>query len=295
MQEYPTTDQIIDYWADHMRAQNLTDRTIKERRIFVASLMKHTGAESLLTITKRELVAFLGRAELTGRTKQNYRSCLHTLFTWIQDEEFRLDNPAAKLPRPKVEPTESNPVTTEELQQLLDSGLYARTRMMVILYSYEGLRASEIAAVAGDNVDWINRRIRTVEGKGGKVVWRPMHPITWAAAQDYPRSGYWFPGQDGHVRGKSVSATLSAAMKRAGLADHTGHDMRAWHATEMLEAGVDSRTVQYSMRHGDGQSLIKYDRPSDMRIRSGREKLPHVVIPLDSRRRSARRDEPLAA
>lgn len=278
-----------------MSAQNLTPRTLKERGIFVRSLMKHVDSPSLLTVSKHELIAFLGRPELTGRTKQNYRSTLHTLFSWLQDEDMRLDNPAAKLPRPKVEITEANPITTEQLQQLLDSGIYGRTRMMCVLYSYEGLRASEIAAVAGENIDWESRRILTKEGKGRKEVWRPLHPITWEQAQEYPRMGYWFPGQHGHLRGQSVSATLSAAMKRAGLMDHTGHDMRAWHATELLEAGVDSKTVQYSMRHSDGQSLAKYDKPSDSRIRAGREKLPSVVVPITSGRRTRVEVDKLAA
>lgn len=289
------TEQILSYWRAHMRAQNCTERTISERMIFAKSLLKHAGSDDLLTLTKYDLIAFLGKTDamgrqLTGKTKQNYRSTLHTLFTWIQDEEFRLDNPAARLPRPRVEHTEPNPVTTAELQQLLDSGIYGRTRMMVVLYAYEGLRASEIAAVAGSNIDWIRRRLLTVEGKGRKEVWRPMHSLTWEEAQAFPRLGFWFPGQHGHVRGKSVSATLSAAFKRAGLETHTGHDMRAWHATTQLEAGVDSLTVRYSMRHTDGQSIDKYDQPSDGRISDGRETLPRVVVPITSARR--RRDQP---
>jgi integrase/recombinase XerD len=289
------TDEILEYWANTMRAQHCTERTIRERMIFMRSVLWRTSSTDLLTIGKPALIAFLGRDGLTGRTKQNYRSALHTFFTWLQDEELRADNPAAKLPRPRVEPSEANPVTTAQLQLALDSGVRRRTRMMMLLYSYEGLRASEIAAVHGSNVDWERRRLLTIEGKGRKEVWRPITSIVWDAAQDFPRDDYWFPGQRGHVRGKSISSTLSAAFSRAGLDGHTGHDMRAWHATELIEAGVDAKTVQYSMRHGDMQSLDKYVRPSDRLILEAREQLPRVVVSISSRRREVGGDDSLAA
>lgn len=272
-----------------MRAQNCTDRTVRERQIFVRSVIRFTSKD-LLEVGKHDLIAFLGKTDangeqlLSGKTKQNYRSALHTLFTWMQDEELRLDNPAAKLPRPRVEPSESDPTTTEDIQTVLDSGIYGRTRMMVLLYAYQGLRASEIAAVSGKHIDWERNRILTIDGKGGKEVWRPLHSMILEHCVDFPRDDWWFPGQFGHVRGHSVTNTLSAAFKRAGV-PHTGHDMRAWYATEQLERGVDSLTVQYGMRHTDGQSIVKYDKPSHERISAGQEVLPRVIVPLNSKRR----------
>lgn len=278
-----TDETILTLWAAYMRAQNCTNRTVRERLIFMRSVQRRTD-QPLTTITKHQLIEFLGRDDLTGRTKQNYRSTLHTFFTWMQDEELRQDNPAARLPRPRVEHREPNPVTTHDIQVVLNSGIYGHTVLKILLYSYQALRASEIAAVAGQNIDWANRRILTVEGKGRKEVWRPIHPTVWEyiTVNGYPREGFFFPGLiDGqHVRGKSVSNTLNTAFRRVGIKDHTCHNMRAWHATELLEAGVDSLTVQYSMRHSDGQSLKKYDRPSDMRLRDAGLRLPAVVVPL---------------
>jgi integrase len=247
-------------------------------------MLRHTGASSLLTVTKHELIAFLGRPDLSGRTKQNYRSCLHTFFTWMQDEDIRLDNPAARLPRPRVAPTEPNPTTTEDIQKVLNSGIYGHTITKVLLYAYQGLRASEIAAVAGENIDWDTRRLRTVEGKGGKVVWRPIHSLVWEQAQQYPRAGHWFPGliEGEHVRGKSVSNTLCTAFKRAGI-DHKAHDMRKWHGTTLLAVGADSLDVQHSLRHTDGQSMKAYVLPNERRIRAAMEQLPRVVVPIRTR------------
>jgi len=277
------TDAILNYWAAYMGAQNCTERTVKERLIFMRSVVRHSGEASPLTITKMQLIDFLGRSDLTGRTKQNYRSALHTFFTWMQDEGLRLDNPAARLPKPRVEKHEPNPVSTEDIQTVIDSGILGITIMKVLLYSYQGYRAAEIAAVAGENIDWEQRTIRSVEGKGRKVVTRPLHSMVYdyAIAMAFPRDGYWFPSPtgDGHVRAKSVSNVLCDAFRRAGI-DHKGHDMRKWYGTTQLELGSDSLDVQHGLRHGDGSSMKHYIRPSQDRIRASQERLPRVVIPL---------------
>lgn len=281
-----TTDEILTYWAAYMRAQHCTERTIRERNIFIRSMLRHTGATSPLDVTKQHLILFLGRRDLTGKTKQNYRSTLHTFYTWMQDEELRLDNPAARLPRPRVEPSEPNPVSTDDIQTVLRSGIYGTTIMKVLLYSYQGLRASEIAAVHGGNIDWQAATILTVEAKGRKVVTRPLHSLVLehALTAGYPRDDYWFPGEHGHVRGKSVSNTLCAAFRRAGI-NHRAHQMRAWHGTTLLELGADSLDVQHSLRHSDGQSLKAYIRPSQERIRAAMEMLPRVEVPSRPPRR----------
>jgi len=286
------TDAIIDYWAAFMRAQHCTERTIKERRIFIRSMLRHTGQETPLTVTKHQLVMFLGRPDLSGKTKQNYRSGLHTFFTWLQDEELRLDNPATRLPKPRVEPVEPNPVSTEDIQKVLDSGIYGHTIMKVLLYSYQGLRASEIAAVSGANIDWEAGTILVAEAKGRKIVTRPLHSMIsdYAVTAGYPRDAAWFPSPHGaHVTGKSVSNTLCTAFKRAGV-QHRAHQMRAWHGTTLLEMGADSIDVQHSLRHSDGQSMKAYIRPSQRRIRTAMEQLPRVSVPTGPRNRSYTRE-----
>lgn len=265
-----------------MAAQNCTERTIRERIIFMRSVIRRTG-RPVLSVTKPELVMFLGRPDLTGKTKQNYRSALHTFFTWLQDEGYRPDNPAARLPRPRVTPSEPNPVSTNDIQAVLDSGIYGPTVMKVLLYSYQGLRASEIAAVHGAAIDWEARTITVHEAKGRKVVTRPLHSMVLehAIAAGYPRHAYWFPSPTKpgeHITGKSVSNTLCAAFKRAGI-PHRAHDMRKWHGTTLVELGVDSLTVQHAMRHSDSQSLKAYVRPHQDGIREAIELLPRVKVP----------------
>jgi site-specific recombinase XerD len=296
-----TPDDTLDYWAAYMRAQHCTERTIRERMIFMRSVLRHTEAENFDQITKPQLIAFLGKKDqhgrpLTGRTKQNYRSALHTFFTWLQDEGLRLDNPAARLPRPRVEYREANPVTTEEIQTVLTSGIRGRTVMMVLLASYQGLRASEIAAVHGSDVDLKHGTITIRDGKGRTTITRPLHPLVreLAVAEHYPADHWWFPGLIGgeHVRGKSVSNTLNTAFRRAGIIGHRAHDMRKWMATTLLENGADSVDVQHALRHRDLQTIHIYMRPHQERLRGVVETLPAMHVPTSPEAAARRRTGP---
>lgn len=279
-------DALLAYWFDFMRAESCTENTITDREILVRAMLRRTG-KSLLTMTRHDLIAELSR-QLSPKTKQNYKSLYHTLFTWLQDEGFRTDNPGARLPRSRVPQVEADPFTTEDVEYLLHSGIYAKTRMYVLLYAYQGFRAIEIAAVAGENIDWERQRILTVEAKGGKVVWRPIHPLVWDELQKYPRAGFLFPSAGGgHISRKTVSNVLSKAIKRAGIR-HRPHQLRAWHGTELIEAGVSTAVAQASLRHSDLQSFNRYVRVSERAMREGMDLLPLVAVPTRSSRTSTR-------
>lgn len=282
-------EAILAYWATFATACGYRKRTIKEHTISLRATLRRTG-KSILSMTRHDLIVDLGRDNLMPATRQRYRSLFHGFWTWVQDEGFRLDNPAVRLPRVRVIKAEANPVETVDLELLINSGIYAKTRMYVLLYAYQSYRAVEIAAVhGGRSIDWERRRILSAEGKGGKEVWRPMHPLVWEEAQKYPRAELWFPSPsgNGHVTANNVSRVLSDAMRRAGIVGHRPHNLRAWYATELGEAGAPTEVIAAGMRHSDLQSLSRYRRVSDSSIDTWQRTLPVVSIPERTPRRRA--------
>lgn len=281
-------EAIFDYWSVWARSVGLRQRTIDETLIFLRAMLRRTG-KTILTVSRHDLILDTGREGIAPVTIRHYKSTLRSFFTWVQDEGFRLDCPAARLPKTRVVKPEVNPVTTEDLQQLIDSGIYARARTYVLLYAYQGFRASEIAAVSGEAIDWQRRRILSVEGKGGREVWRPMHPIVWAEAQKYPREGHWFPSPTTgrHVTGRNVSAVIAAAMKRAGMVGHRPHHLRGWYATEMSAGGASTAVVAAGLRHADMQSVSRYLAVSQEAIAEAQERLPVISVPERAQRRRA--------
>lgn len=282
-------DAILAYWATFAMASGYRTRTIKEHTISLRATLRRTG-KTILSMARHDLIADLGREGLAPATRQRYRSLFHGFWTWVQDEQFRLDNPAVRLPRVRVVKPEANPIETADLERLINSGIYAKTRMYVLLYAYQGFRAVEIAAVhGGRGIDWDRRRILSIEGKGGKEVWRPIHPLVWEEAQKYPRNAYWFPTPqgEGHVTANNVSRVLGDAIRRAGILGHRPHNLRAWYATELGEAGAPTEVIAAGMRHSDLQSLPRYRRVSDVAIDNWQRALPEISVPERTPRKRA--------
>lgn len=285
-------EQLLRLYIQYQVASNCTPGTVSERSIALRALLRRSG-QTFQTMTKFDLIADLARDKVDGtplapKTKQVMKSLFHTFFSWLQEEGFRTDNPAWKLPRVRVPHEEPNPLTTEQIEHLLANGIYAKTRLYVLLYAFQGFRAIEIAAVSGETIDWDRRRILSKDGKGGKEVWRPIHPTVWDELQKYPRTGHLFPSPSGgHVTRGNVSNVLSKALKRAGIIGHRPHQLRAWHATEMIDAGAETIVVAASLRHSDLQSIGKYARIRDQRIADAMDLLPTIHVPDRSGRKRA--------
>ena len=282
-------ERIIARRRAWLLASNSTQKSIREREIVIRAMLKRTEA-SLLDVTRDELVADLARPGIAASTRSQYKSTMYGFFTWLQEEGDRLDNPAARLPRVKVPKREPNPFPTADIQRLLDSGIYRRMRLWVLLYAYQALRAGEIAAVRGDKVDWTNRRILSWEAKGGRFVWRPIHDLVWPELERYRNvSGWLFPTKadpSKHVTPATVSNSMSKAIKRAGIM-HRAHDLRGWHATELIERDVPTIVVAHSLRHADTQTVQKYARVNDTTLTAAVTRLPVVQVPERSARRVA--------
>ncbi|MDI3210492.1 tyrosine-type recombinase/integrase [Arthrobacter sp. AL12] len=285
----PASAEVLEEWTYSMQAQDLSPKTIRERLILMRTVGREVGP--LLTLTKRELVRWMAGKTWASSTRAQRRADFHTFFTWLQDEDHRVDNPAAKLPRVATRSVAPNPFTVDEINTLLNGGIYRRTRAMVALHYYLGLRVSEIARVHGRDINRATRTLKTI-GKGRKEVTLPIPDPLWELAQSMPEDGYWFPNYvanklfaagEGHVMGNSISGVLSDAIKRAGL-DHRPHQLRAATATEMHRAGVSAFTIQNGMRHSMMQTTTKYLLVEPEQIRAGLDLLPAVAIPSRSSR-----------
>lgn len=272
------------YWTQYMKAEGLSARTIEDRLGYVKRLERGVG--DIRTVTRHELIAWMGSHDWSNNTMIHYRSALHTFFTWLQDEGFRLDNPATRLPTPKATKREPTPFTLAEMDALVNSGVYAKTRAMIALHYYIGLRVSEIAKVAGEDLDWSARTLRTV-GKGNKTVILPIPDHLWEICLKMPRTGYWFPNRQanknfpawqGHIHGRSVSDTIGDAIRRAGIR-HRPHDLRAATATQMHRNNVSAFTIQKGMRHSQMQTTTIYLDVDPELIRAGLNALPRLNMP----------------
>jgi len=266
----------LDDWKHWQTAQGLADRTIKDRRATMLHLAAHAGVP-VLHITPEHIIDYLGRRSLSPSSKASYHATIRAFYKWAV-KTGRLDsNPADSTPSPRRPKGVPRPVRTAHLSALLRVANRRRTKAMIILAAYAGLRVHEVAKFRGDDLDRIGEVI-TVTGKGGKTAMIPAHPVIMELAHHMPRRDYWFPAYASqtdapHITGKQVSYAIGYAMKRAGF-DGTAHQLRHWYASTLLDEGVDVRIVKEMMRHESLASTEIYTRVSMKKMFEGIEHLP---------------------
>lgn len=280
---------LLEAFADYQRSGNRAARTISTRTSILRAFAARQNV-ALIDATVFHLRRDIGREGIAASTRATTRATFLAFYGFIQSEELRADNPALRLPVVKVPPHRPRPYTQEQIDRLLSSGAYKRTRAMILLAAYQGLRASEIAAVHSDDID-LHAGTLKVLGKGGRTDYLPLHPIV-AELAPMMQHGWWFParrGRDGHIKGQSVSDLLTDARERAGIVDKdlTGHSLRHAFATELVRRGANIRAVQELMRHSSLQTTQRYTQVLDEDRRSALSVLPSRSIPARSGRRAA--------
>lgn len=283
------SEAILGAFADYQRAADLSETTIRNRASILRGL-ERTIVKPLTDATVHDLRRHIGRPTITASSRRTERNALIAFYTFLVDDGLLAVNPAARLPKVHVPKGEPRPFTAEQIDAMLTSGAYRRTRAMILLGYYQGFRVSSIARVRGDDLDLGTMTIRTV-AKGGKERVLPLHPMIAELAATMPTT-WWFParaGRDGHVSPTAVTNLITKAKLRAGISDPTlsPHSLRHAYATDMVEEGVDVRVVQELMMHESLSSTQIYTRVSERRKREGIAVLAGREIPAASGRRRA--------
>lgn len=267
------TQTSLQLWKSYQSAQKLSDRTITERADIVRRMSEYCGVEAPAA-EPNDLVRYIGRPNLSRTTAHTYHTHLHAYFKWLCLVGLRDDDPTIRVPAPKRVRGVPRPITETEAQRLLETVNRRKSRMMILLAMFAGLRAHEIAKVRGEEIDMDERTI-TVTGKGGSTQMIPLHDRIAEVGVSFPKRGYWFPSTTGAgpIRRHAVGNTVAAVMRRAGIVDGGVHRLRHWYGSELSRQGVDLRVVQELMRHASIQSTQIYTHVDDSRRRAGIELL----------------------
>lgn len=274
------SNPLMAQWRTWQLAESLSRRTVDERLNTLVRFAKWTNVDPQVA-TATDVVEWLAEGGTwSPNTRWTYYTTLTAWFLWLQKQDHRTDNPMLKIKRPRRAKGVPHPVSNQDVQRLLVVRAKRRTRAMLILATFQGLRVHEIAKVRGEDFDLVSRTL-TVNGKGGFTATMPLHHRTAEIAYQMPRKGFWLPGADrGHQRRESVSQTIKDAMVRAGVTG-SAHWLRHWFGSALLEAGVDVRVVQVLMRHQHLQTTAIYTQVSDRRRIEGIERLdPFQLEPL---------------
>jgi integrase/recombinase XerD len=207
----------------------------------------------------------------SARTRAKSLSCLRSLFSWMQRDQLRPDNPAGDIVMPRMRKNLPEVFDVEQVDRILAAidvakPLGMRDRCLFELIYSCGLRVSEAAGLTMDRV-FPKEGMILVAGKGRKERFVPLG----GDAQ------FWLEEYIAKARPVILGAKGSAVRARnAVFVNHIGrplsrkgiwkrfkgtlrssgdngkvHTLRHSFATHLLHGGADLRAVQELLGHAD--------------------------------------------
>ncbi|MFN4000854.1 tyrosine-type recombinase/integrase [Microcella sp.] len=289
-------DDVLQQFAAYQRSTGLAATTIRNRHSILSHL-QHCSGRPLLELTTADLRAHIGRETrqdgkpLKLGTRRTERNAIIAFYTYAIDDGLIDHDPSRRLDRISAPRGKARPFTREQIDAMLTSGAYHRTRVMILLGYYQGFRVSSIARVHGHDIDLLSGTIRSTV-KGSKPLVFPLHPVIAAIAQIMPKDDYWFPargGRTGPIHSGSVTDAIHDAKLRAGIYDEqlTAHSLRHSFGTDLVDAGVDIRVIAELMGHESVATTQIYTAVSAERKRAGIHALEQGEVPTASGRSRA--------
>jgi site-specific recombinase XerD len=233
---------------------------VKRRRLTLTSFERWLAPKTMADATTMDIEEWLN-TKPAARTRHAYRSDLRVFYAWAVQRNVLEHDPAADTGQVKVPKALPRPLGPEAATLLLHGSL--KTRQMVALALYAGLRCAEIAVLCAEDV-WLHDDPMVVvrDGKGRKDRSVPMSAELRDVLGRLPSSGPLFPGLHGRatVTSGTVSARIRRHLKRAGI-DAVPHQLRHSFGTAVARAsGGDVVLTGAWMGHGSPATTMGYIR-----------------------------------
>jgi integrase/recombinase XerD len=228
-------------------------------------------------------------------TLHNLTACkrleyLRAFFRFAQESNWITENPAKKLKPPKVVAPPTMPFSREEMTRILAASSALKTRALVLLMRYSGLRIGDAVGLSVDRIQDGKLLLRTA--KTGTLVYVPLPQFVLTALEAVERpNGYFFwTGQSDRTTATGYwRRRLAKVFKTAQVENAFPHRFRDTFATELLLAGVPLERVSILLGHSSTRITEKHyspwvrDRQAQLEQDVVRTWSTDVLIPTDTK------------
>lgn len=222
------------------------------------------------------------RAGHQKSTVENHRVIINAFFNWLVDEEYMERNPARRIEPIKVPRSGRQAVPPVDLEYLRRACRKPREKALVYFLYSTGCRISECAALTVDDIDFRDRSVRILHGKGDKARTTYFNAEAEVSLREYlstrkHESPALFCGTRapyGHVTTKSLEQEIARIRGRAGqlTVTVTPHVLRHTFATTALNNGAPVQHVQQLLGHASLDTTMIYTHHQQDDIKASHRK-----------------------
>lgn len=231
--------------------------TIYNRERCILGFMAWLGSRSVLEVAQEDIQLYLDGLKLKASSRTNYLSHFHALYRWASLQGLIDEVPTARIPRPRRRRRLPRPIADADLLRAIERAP-GQVKCFLLLAGYAGLRAQEIAGLAGEDVDREAGVLTVRHGKGERDRTIPLHPLVEEALVPRLTTGPLFrSGQGLPLRPHNVSHASNRYLKRQGIMSSL-HCLRHAFATGLYRMTLDIRLCQEVLGHSSPTTTAIY-------------------------------------
>ena len=268
-------DQIFAEFSDYLRRERgLAQRTIVSHLPAIRRFLSEVcpaGADDLGRISQEDVTGYIERHARDWSPKSGKAMCwsLRAFLRYLHHKGLNAFPLAGCVPSIRQWKFASLPtyLSSAQVEKVLDgcdraTAMGRRDYAILMILAKLGLRASEVATLTLDDVDWRSGEM-LIRAKGRKRAKMPLPPEVGAAVVTYLRDGRprsscrrlflrTLAPHVGFASGCAITMIAKTALERAGIrgyAHQGAHIFRHSLATELLRSGATLPEIGQLLRH----------------------------------------------
>lgn len=266
--------KYIEKITTELKLKDSSQRTIQSYLFFLKPFLEKIENPSIITLdqVKSFLVDLIDK--YSNKSRSLAVSSLRFFFKRVVDRPDIF----VKLEVPKKEKKLPIVLTIEEVQKLINTANFEKTKLIIQLLYSAGLRVSELVNLKPEDFNFEDNSGWVRGGKGKKDrIFRIAESLS-KELQKYlksnPDNQYLF-SKDKPLSPRNIQLIISRTAKKVGINKKvTPHTLRHSFATHLLENGENLATIQQLLGHENLETTRIYTHISQ-------EQLKKVQNPLD--------------
>lgn len=265
------SDALSVYLLDHQASKH-SKRTVEHYKVQLSPFVTWLNGQDVVSVQQvrpnhiRYYIVECSDRGLSEHTVNTAARALRAFFNFCVREEWLDKSPMSGMKMPKLPKPLPTVLTSVQTKQLISSVKNERDKAIVLFILDTGVRASELCALDGGDIDIGSATIHIRSGKGSKGRYVYIGAKTIKALLRY----YAVRGVPTQHEPLWLSLKRKERLSNFGLAqmlerygDKLGfkcnaHLLRRTFATECLRAGMNLFTLQRLMGHEDTTVLKHY-------------------------------------
>ena len=264
-------------------------QTIRTFRSRIRNFIRFAGDDAsldefTLPVLKKYLYHLVAK-KLRPRTVKAYFDALRAFGSWLVTEKMLTSNPALEVSTPKLDAPRRQPVSDDELRDLLAAcdrianlQRAALARAILSVFAYGGLRREECLSLRLNDVNFDLKCLIVRQGKGKKSRTIYPHPDCLKALREWLRvrpknctHDWLFAYQTNrrlhHLGLRTLLEEVKAISGHRSAVHIQPHAIRHNFASRLMRKGADLQSIQDLLGHASIATTAVYLHGDEARLR----------------------------